>query len=261
MIRRRLYVEVRVSRLATWSRRVAIFAIPVVLLAIGMHRLSLVEYNVAVAALVAGYAVAGVALLIAICAFIAIWNEGLRGLGRAFTAAAIGLLIVGWPLVTVARSATLPTISDITTDVNDPPQFVAVAQARPRGANPVRYPGATSARLQHAAYPGVKPFEVEANPDEIFNMIMGIVDKRGWRVLDNVSPRGGERDGRIEAVARTLIMGFREDIVIRVRSGENGVRIDMRSASRYGDRDFGSNAHRIESFMADFADTRRRSMH
>jgi hypothetical protein len=145
MIRRRLYVEVRVSRLATWSRRIAIFAIPVVLLAIGMHRLSLVEYNVAVAALVAGYAVAGIALLIAI------WNEGLRGLGRAFTAAAIGLLIVGWPLVTVARSATLPTISDITTDVNDPPQFVAVAQARPRGANPVRYPGAANARLQHAA--------------------------------------------------------------------------------------------------------------
>jgi hypothetical protein len=107
----------------------------------------------------------------------------------------------------------------------------------------------------------VKAFDVEANPDEIFNMIMGIVEKRGWRVLDNVSPRGGERDGRIEAVARTLIMGFREDIVIRVRSSDKGVRIDMRSASRYGDRDFGSNARRIETFMADFADTRRRSMH
>jgi len=203
---------------------------------------------------------AGFALAVAACAFIVIWNEGLRGLGRAFTAAIIGILIVGWPLVTVARSATLPAISDITTDVNDPPQFVAVAQARPRGSNPVRYP-AENPRQQHAAYPGVKAFDVEANPDEIFNMIMGIVEKRGWRVLDNVSPRGGERDGRIEAVARTLIMGFREDIVIRVRSSDKGVRIDMRSASRYGDRDFGSNARRIETFMADFADTRRRSMH
>jgi uncharacterized protein (DUF1499 family) len=154
----------------------------------------------------------------------------------------------------------LPAIADITTDVNDPPQFVAVAQARPRGSNPVRY-STENAREQHSAYPGVKAFDVEANPDEIFNMIMGIVEKRGWRVLDNVSPRGGERDGRIEAVARTLIMGFREDIVIRVRSSDKGVRIDMRSASRYGDRDFGSNARRIESFMADFADTRRRSMH
>lgn len=260
MIRRRLYVEVRVSKLATWSRRIAVFAIPVVLIAIAMHRMSRVEYDVAITTLLAGYAVAALALLVAICAFVAIWNEGLRGLGRALTAAIIGILIIGWPLVTVGRSATLPTIADITTDVNDPPQFVAVAQARPRGSNPVRYP-IENARLQHSAYPGVKAFDVEANPDEIFNMIMGIVEKRGWRVLDNVSPRGGERDGRIEAVARTLIMGFREDIVIRVRSSDKGVRIDMRSASRYGDRDFGSNARRIESFMADFADTRRRSMH
>ncbi len=260
MIRRRLYVEVRVSKLATWSRRIAIFAVPVVLIAIAMHRLSRVEYDVAITTLLAGYAVAALALLVAICAFVAIWNEGLRGLGRALTAAIIGVLIIGWPLVTVGRSATLPPIVDITTDVNDPPQFVAVAQARPRGSNPVRYP-TENARQQHSAYPGVKAFDVEANPDEIFNMVMGIVEKRGWRVLDNVSPRGGERDGRIEAVARTLIMGFREDIVIRVRSSDKGVRIDMRSASRYGDRDFGSNARRIESFMADFADTRRRSMH
>ena len=91
-------------------------------------------------------------------------------------------------------------------------------------------------------------------------MLMSIVERRGWRVLDNVSPRGGERDGRIEAVARTLVMGFREDISIRVRTADKGVRIDMRSASRYGRHDFGSNARRIESFLAEFADTRRRAM-
>src|SRR5690606_5182874 len=126
---------------------------------------------------------------------------------------------------------------------------------------PVRYPGIKTARLQHEAYPGVKAFEVEANPDEVFNIAMAIVEQRGWRVLDRVSPRGGERDGRIEAVARTPVMGFREDIVIRVRALEKGVRIDMRSASRYGQHDFGSNAHRIEKFFAEFADARRRSMH
>jgi uncharacterized protein (DUF1499 family) len=76
-----------------------------------------------------------------------------------------------------------------------------------------------------------------------------------------VSPRGGERDGRIEAVARTLVMGFREDISIRVRAVDKGVRVDMRSASRYGQHDFGSNARRIDSFFAEFADARRRSMH
>jgi uncharacterized protein (DUF1499 family) len=261
MIRRRLYVEVRVSKLATWSRRIAIFALPVVALAVVLHRLGVVEFRVAVAVLAAGFAVALLALAVAVCAFIVIWNEGLRGLGRAIAAAAIALIIVSWPLITLARGVGLPAISDISTDFNDPPQFVAVAQARPRGSNPVRYSAAANARFQREAYPGVKPFEVEANPDEVFNMVLGVVSQRGWRVLDSVSPRGGERDGRIEAVAQTLIMGFREDVVIRVRSGEKGVRIDMRSASRYGDRDFGTNARRIERFMADFADARRKSMH
>jgi uncharacterized protein (DUF1499 family) len=260
MIRRRLYVEVRVSRLATWSRRVAIFSLPVVALAILLHRLGVVEYSVAYVTLVAGFAVALLGLLIAVAAFVVIWNEGLRGVGRAITATAIGLLLVGWPSVELARSTTLPAIVDITTDFADPPRFVAVASARPHGANPTSYAGGEVTRLQRAAYPGVKPFEIEANPDEVFNMLMSIVERRGWRVLDNISPRGGERDGRIEAVARTPVMGFREDISIRVRSAEKGVRIDMRSASRYGQHDFGSNARRIESFMAEFADTRRKAM-
>ncbi|HLL28024.1 MAG TPA: DUF1499 domain-containing protein [Xanthobacteraceae bacterium] len=260
MIRRRLYVEVRVSRLATWSQRIAIFALPVVALAILLHRVGLVEYAVAYTTLVAGFAVALVGLIVAIAAFVVIWNEGLRGLGRATTATVICLLLVGWPAVEFARSATLPAITDITTDFSDPPRFVAVASARPHGANPIAYPGGDAERLQRAAYPGVKSFEIEANPDEVFNMLMSIVERRGWRVLDNVSPRGGERDGRIEAVARTLVMGFREDISIRVRTVDKGVRIDMRSASRYGQHDFGSNARRIESFMAEFADTRRKAM-
>lgn len=261
MIRRRLYVEVRVSRLAIWSRRIVVFALPVIALAIGLHRLGLVEYQVAYATLIAGFGVAGFGLLVALAAFISIWNEGLRGLGRAIAAAVIGLVLVGWPLVVVARSISLPAITDVTTDFNDPPRFVAVAQARPRDANPIRYPGISVARLQHEAYPGVKAFEVEANPDEVFNIAMSIVERHGWRVLDRVSPRGGERDGRIEAVARTPVMGFREDITIRVRSADRGVRIDMRSASRYGQHDFGSNARRIEKFFAEFADARRRSMH
>ena len=75
MIRRRLYVEVRVSRLATWSRAIAIFSLPVVALAILLHRIGIVEYAVAYATLVAGFAVALLGLLIAAAAFIVIWNE------------------------------------------------------------------------------------------------------------------------------------------------------------------------------------------
>jgi uncharacterized protein (DUF1499 family) len=113
--------------------------------------------------------------------------------------------------------------------------------------------------LQREAYPGVKPLELEASPDEVFNLVLSVVEQRRWRVLDSVPPRGGERDGRVEAVAQSLIMGFRDDVSIRVRSTPEGVKIDMRSAARYGNRDLGSNARRIERFFAEFMDARRRA--
>jgi uncharacterized protein (DUF1499 family) len=77
-------------------------------------------------------------------------------------------------------------------------------------------------------------------------------------VLDSVTPRGGQREGRIEAVALTPIMGFREDVSIRIRSVDGMVKIDMRSASRYGNHDYGGNARRIETFLAEFIEARRR---
>ena len=46
--------------------------------------------------------------------------------------------------------------------------------------------------------------------------------------------RAGRREALIEAVARTLIMGFRDDVVVRVTPLGTGTRIDIRSASRYG---------------------------
>ena len=58
----------------------------------------------------------------------------------------------------------------------------------------------------------------------------------------------------IEATARTPIMGFRDDVVIRVSPTSDGARVDMRSASRYGLYDFGANAARIRSLLEDIDD-------
>jgi hypothetical protein len=258
MIRRRLYTEVRVTWLATLSRRIAIFSLPVIVLAIGLHRLGLVEYEVAYITLLAGLAVALLGMLLAIAAFVVIWNEGLRGLGRAITAFVIGAAILAWPGIEFMRGVTLPAISDVTTDPSDPPRFQAVASSRPSSANPIAYQGEATAMRQRMAYPGVKPYEVDGSADEIFNTALSMVERRSWRVLDSVTPRGGQREGRIEAVAQTFLMGFREDVVIRIRTIGSGVRIDMRSASRYGNHDMGSNARRIERFLADLIDARRR---
>lgn len=259
MIRRRLYAEIRVSKLAVWSRRIAIFALPVAAIAVFLHRLGAIEYNVAYVLLAAGFAIALAALVLAVSAFVLIWNEGLKGLGSAIAAFLIAATILAVPLFEAVRSVNLPAISDITTDISEPPRFNAIAASRPRSANSPAYPGPEVAALQRAAYPAVRSAEFDAEPDEMFNVAAGLAEQFGWRILDSVSPRGGERDGYVEAVAQTALMGFREDISIRIRKIGNAVRIDMRSASRYGSRDFGSNARRIQSFMAQIADARRRA--
>lgn len=258
MIRRRLYNEVRITRLATAARRLALFSLPVIVLAVSLHRFGLVEYEVGFVSLAAGLAIALVAVLVALAAFVVIWNEGLRGLGRAILAFVLAGAVLAWPVFEFARGVPLPSISDVTTDASDPPRFLAVASARPSGANPIAYPGEETAMRQRLAYPGVRAMEVEASPDEVFNIALAIVERRGWRVLDSVTPRGGQREGRIEAVALTPLMGFREDVVIRIRSAGGMVRVDMRSASRYGSHDLGSNARRIETFFNEFTEERRR---
>jgi hypothetical protein len=75
--------------------------------------------------------------------------------------------------------------------------------------------------------------------------------KRKWQLVDAHPPGGARREGTIEAVARTPIMGFRDDVVIRLRPVADGVLIDVRSASRFGIHDFGTNAARIRSLLDD----------
>ena len=58
--------------------------------------------------------------------------------------------------------------------------------------------------------------------------------------------------GIIEAVDTTAIMAFKDDIVIRVRTGAQGTMVDLRSVSRVGQGDIGANAQRIRDFTAAF---------
>ena len=114
MIRRRLYAEIRVSSLAVWSKRIALFALPVTFLAVLLHRLGAIEYEVAYLLLAAGLAVALTGMLFAVAAFIKIWNEGLRGLGSALAAFVVAAAMLAYPVFDSLRSINLPPISDIT---------------------------------------------------------------------------------------------------------------------------------------------------
>src|SRR5262249_17828699 len=117
--------------------------------------------------------------------------------------------------------------------------------------------GLYTAEQQRTAYPDVGPLGTNATAESAYNAVLAVVNKRRWRVVDARPPQAGRREGRIEAVARTPIMGFRDDVVVRVRAETDGARIDARSSSRYGEHDFGTNASRIRGLMNDVEDAIR----
>jgi uncharacterized protein (DUF1499 family) len=232
----------------------ALFSLAAAILSIVIVRSGLLEIKPALATFAAALVFAVIALLLALTAFVVIWKDGLAGMGYALSAIGIGAALLAYPAYLGVKAYRLPMIYDVTTDPFDPPRYEALARIRPRDANPVIYSGLATAEKQQAAYPEIEPLEEDATPLAAYTAALAVVTKRRWRIVDQRPPQPPRREGRIEAVARTLIMGFREDVVVRIRPNEDGARIDVRSSSRYGSFDFGANAARIRSLVDDIDD-------
>src|SRR5262249_43499095 len=122
------------------------------------------------------------------------------------------------------------------------------------GANSINYAGLYSAELQRKAYPNIEPISLDLPPQRAYELALRLINRRKWLIIDERPPLPPQRIGRIEAVARTAVMGLREDVSIRVMPDDDGSRVDMRSSSRYFEHDFGSNAARIAKFADDLND-------
>ncbi|MGA7666580.1 MAG: DUF1499 domain-containing protein [Pseudolabrys sp.] len=246
---RRPFPDEPVSRIAIWSSRLALFAIAVAAISVIIVRSGLLEIVPALATFAAALVFAGIAILFAFAAFVVIWRQGIGGLGRALLALFLGLALLAYPAYLGTRAWRLPAISDVTTDTTNPPRFDVLARLRPRGRTD--YPGPAVAALQRTAYPDVIPLDLDVPTKIAYDAALALVTKRKWYIGDTRPPTLARRDGVIEAVARTPIMGFRDDVVIRITPVGQGARVDMRSASRFGNHDLGANASRIRSLLGD----------
>ena len=254
MARRRI-TEQPPSRLAIWSRRIALFSLVATFIAIVVVRSGALEIAPALSTLGGALALAMLAILLAFGAAVSIWKDGVGGIGEAVTGLLIGLVLIAYPLYVGVKAYKLPAIYDITTDPIDPPRFDAIARLRPRDANPVTYAGLYTAEQQRTAYSDIEPDMTSVSPQEAYDAAMKVITKRKWHVVDARPPQGtAPRDGLIEAIARTPILGFRDDVAVRVRATHEGARIDVRSASRYGRHDLGANAARVRALIEDIDD-------
>jgi uncharacterized protein (DUF1499 family) len=168
-----------------------------------------------------------------------------RGLISASLGLALGLVVVGIPWQLKLTAQRVPPIHDITTDTENPPAFVAVVPLRKDAPNPADYGGPEIAAQQQAAYPDLKPLLLNVSPEQAFGKALAAARVMGWEIVE-----ANARDGRIEATDTTFWFGFKDDVVVRIRAGDQGTRIDVRSVSRVGKSDVGTNAKRIRAYIA-----------
>jgi len=233
---------------ASWSYRIAAASVLVFAGTFIWHRFFGLPTPLALKLFGSTAVVAVISLTLSAAALVSIWNEGSLGAGRASFAMFLSLLLLAVPLWSLPNLMHLPRLYEVTTDPASPPAFDRIAKIRQGQANPVHYEPAFGP-LQIAAYPDIKPLSVPRPLADVYSAVRETVKALNWKVIDEQSP-GVAKTGYIEAVDRTWIFGFTDDVAIRITGSARAARIDIRSSSRFGQHDLGRNAQRIRRFIA-----------
>ena len=220
------------------------------------------------------YAAAGLSVLALIAALIRAPRK--QAVMLALAALLVSGLLLGRLAAFGAQAGRLPPIHDVQTDWADPvtPTAALLIARQETGAmneildDPVipeaadsRWPGMGGRRVaevqeeaefvpgeqaspRDAPYPRLAPLTAPVSFDDAWREVAAEVRARGWDIVMAI-----EEDGRIDATQTSLWFGFKDDIMIRVRETEDGVRIDVRSTSRVGLSDLGANAKRVRSLL------------
>ncbi len=168
-----------------------------------------------------------------------------RRRGPAIAALGLALVVLAVPLRWLHTARSVPPIHDITTDTADPPAFEAVVALRAEAPNPSTYDPAVAA-LQREAYPDIVSLDVAKPPADVFEYVRGAAEAMGWDIVAVDADRG-----RLEATDTTFWFRFKDDVVVRVVATADGARVDVRSKSRVGRSDVGTNASRIRAYLAE----------
>lgn len=160
--------------------------------------------------------------------------------GAAFVA---GLAAFGIPFQWQRAARSVPPIHDVTTDLENSPTFEAVVPLRADAPNSLERPPAL-AEQQRRGYPDLAPITLSIPSGQAFDRALGAAQEAGWRIV--TADKGS---GRIEATDTTRWFGFQDDIVVRLTPWGAGTRVDVRSVSRVGRNDAGTNARRIRRYL------------
>ena len=237
---------------SVWAIRIALFCAALVLLTIIFHRIFGMATAVALNLFALSFAGCVLVLIVGLFALTRIWQRGWPGGSNATTAMLIALAILAWPGFVYVAYGDAPPINDVTTDTDNPPQFIGIAGKRQKGANPIAYPGARFAEMQKKAYGSLRPLSVNRSARETLELVEQALRRMRMQIVSETPlDASGVGWGQVDAVDRTLVLGFYDDVAVRVSRVQRGSLIDIRSASRFGISDLGRNAERIRQIKAE----------
>jgi uncharacterized protein (DUF1499 family) len=169
-----------------------------------------------------------------------------RGSGMTIGVLALVIVVAAFamPALKIRQAARVPRIHDITTDTEQPPRFVNIVPLRAGAANATDYGGPEIAAQQRQGYPDLQPLSLALPPSQAFDKALAAARAMGWDIVASDPP-----SGRIEATDTTYWFGFKDDVVVRVAPAQSGSRVDVRSVSRVGLSDVGTNAARIRKYL------------
>jgi uncharacterized protein (DUF1499 family) len=241
-----------VARVGLW---VTATGLAVALLSGPAHRVGVLGYRAGLAALAAGALLAMIGALLIAAGLIggAARRSAVPRVPGAI-AIVITLAAVGYLLTWIVQLRGSATIHEVSTDLENPPAFVALQAARERtpGANPSAYLAQIKGRSgpidvpaqQLKFYPDIQPLTLAVTTEEAYARAHRAMEQLGWEIAAEAP-----QEGRLEATDTTRFFGFKDDIVVRIQPAEGGVRVDARSKSRVGLSDLGANARRVRRFL------------
>jgi uncharacterized protein (DUF1499 family) len=167
---------------------------------------------------------------------------------------ALGFVLYLGNLVRVAKS--VPAIHDVTTNLDDVPQFTKLSVRADNLENipdedkpelTALPPEARWKAVHRAHYSDLRTVRLATPPAETVRRVASLARDRGW-----ATALVDDKAGTVEATATSLFFRFKDDVVVRVRPAPGGGSlVDMRSISRVGGSDVGMNAKRVRAFLAD----------
>jgi hypothetical protein len=233
-------ILIRTSKWAIWARRFGSLAVPLAVIPVFLHRERLIISADFTIIEIVALGVAALGLFLAIGAFVRLWVTGDQGWGKATLGLFFSLICLAPFAFVVTEMLRYPAVSDVTTDAARPPGLVSGVETRrltadERAAVETAFPNARS-----------RTYPIEAS--QMFALVQSLANERGWEPRASREPQTPLAEGQVNAVATTLL-GWRDEVAIRIQGSPQGSTVAMRSASLQPGHEQGENGRRIEEFL------------